>query len=226
MHLNKKGIRALGIAESFVRKRPRSVLAGVVMRSDLIIDGFAFTEITVGGMDATDGIIKIFNSLERSDINVIMLNGCVISWFNVVNLNKIYEETGIPLICVTYEASEGLEPHFRRHFDGEDLQKRLDAYRMLGERVPVRIKGKHEQRKGKKQEILIRILGLEKSGAVQILRKFTLHGRIPEPLRVARLCARSLLRSSFSHSSSLSTTPTTSSSASTSPLFSRSLSLN
>jgi hypothetical protein len=31
----KKGFRALGVAESFVRSYPKSVLAGVVMRRDL-----------------------------------------------------------------------------------------------------------------------------------------------------------------------------------------------
>ena len=54
MYLPKKGLRALGIAESF-SGRGHSILAGIVMRKDLKIDGFAFSRVTMGGMDATDG---------------------------------------------------------------------------------------------------------------------------------------------------------------------------
>jgi hypothetical protein len=39
MHIPKKGLRALGIAESY-SGRSVSRLAGVVMRKDLRIDGF------------------------------------------------------------------------------------------------------------------------------------------------------------------------------------------
>ncbi|OYV08524.1 MAG: hypothetical protein CG443_267, partial [Methanosaeta sp. ASP1-1] len=39
LYLNKPGLRALGIAESFVRSLPYSILAGVVMRADLRVDG-------------------------------------------------------------------------------------------------------------------------------------------------------------------------------------------
>ncbi|MGH9910516.1 MAG: DUF99 family protein, partial [Nitrososphaerales archaeon] len=42
LHIEKKAIRALGIAESFVKSQNQSVLAGVVMRSDMIIDGIAY----------------------------------------------------------------------------------------------------------------------------------------------------------------------------------------
>ncbi|MEM4765961.1 MAG: DUF99 family protein, partial [Nitrososphaerota archaeon] len=62
--LQKKGVRALGVAESF-RKGigGRAVLAGVVMRGDFVIDGVVFGECTVGGMDATDGILEMYRSL-------------------------------------------------------------------------------------------------------------------------------------------------------------------
>jgi endonuclease V-like protein UPF0215 family len=78
MHLPKKGLRALGIAESF-SGRTCSTLASVVMRKDLRIDGFTFGRVTVGGMDATDTILGMVQALDRRDINVIMLSGCVIA---------------------------------------------------------------------------------------------------------------------------------------------------
>jgi hypothetical protein len=186
LHVNKKGIRVLGIAESFRREYEKSVLAGVVMRSDFIIDGFSFTHITVGGMDGTDAILRLVEALQRDDINALMLNGCVISWFNVVDIREVYERLQIPLICVTYEESEGLEAHIAKHFDGEDRDARIEAYMQLGNRVPVSLHGGFE--------LLIRAVGVEKAEAGALLKKFTTHGKVPEPLRVARIAARALLR--------------------------------
>jgi hypothetical protein len=65
LHLNKTGLRALGIAESFMRTRPCSILAGVVMRADLRVDGLGYARATVGGDDATGAVLEIFRELER-----------------------------------------------------------------------------------------------------------------------------------------------------------------
>ena len=62
MHIPKKGIRALGIAESYTGCE-RSTLAGVVMRKDLRIDGFSFGSVTVGGVDATETVIQMIQDL-------------------------------------------------------------------------------------------------------------------------------------------------------------------
>jgi endonuclease V-like protein UPF0215 family len=189
LHVNKKGIRVLGIAESFTREEEKSVLAGIVMRSDFVIDGIAFDMITVGGLDATEGVLHVFDSLRRADINVMMLNGCVISWFNIIDIHTVYERLRIPLICVTYEESEGLEGHIAAHFDAREREARIEAYRRLGIRVPVRLHNKFE--------VFIRFLGVERTEAAAVLKKFATHGKVPEPLRVAKIAARAALRTNY-----------------------------
>jgi endonuclease V-like protein UPF0215 family len=179
MHIPKKGLRALGIAES-CPGRTISRLAGVVMRKDLRIDGFTFSTVTVGGMDASTSIINMVKGLKRRDINVIMLSGCVIAWFNIINASQIFNETGIPVICITYEDSEGLFGDIHHHFP--DDEGRISTYESLGDRFPVRL---HTN-----QIIFIRSWGLPLEDAARLCDDFTLEGRIPEPLRVARLCAR------------------------------------
>jgi hypothetical protein len=117
LNVHKKGIRALGISESFIKNVSKhSVLAGVVTRSDMIIDGFIFSRVKVGGMDATKKIIEMYRALRREDVNLLLLNGCVISWYNVIDLIRVSEEVELPLICVTYEESEGLEKYFEELF--------------------------------------------------------------------------------------------------------------
>ncbi|MDD1658379.1 MAG: DUF99 family protein, partial [Methanomicrobiales archaeon] len=134
MHLAKKGLRVLGIAESF-RGRTASTLAGVVMRKDLRIDGVAVTRLSVGGMDATDAVLRILRSLRRRDVNAVLLSGAVIAWYNILDPARIHEETALPVIVVTYEDSEGLDEDLRHHFP-EDTG-RMDAYRRLGDRTPL-----------------------------------------------------------------------------------------
>lgn len=184
LHVNKMGVRVLGIAESFLKTEPSSRLAGVVMRKDLRVDGFGFAKISVGGDDATEGVVKIFEGLERSDINAIVLNGSVISWFNIVDLDEVHEETGLPVISLTYEESEGLEGYIREYFPHP--QKKIDMYRKLGTREPVRLKTGFD--------VYARFLGATAGETKGLLNSFTLEGKVPEPLRVARLLARSISR--------------------------------
>ena len=187
LQIHKRGIRAFGVSESFIKSSSkRSILAGVVMRSDLIVDGFSFTTATVGGMDSTQRIIEMYENMKRDDVNLILLNGCVISWYNVVDLNFLAEATGLPLICVTYRESKGLEKFFKELFP-EDYERRIEVYHRNGSRREVTLKT------GKK--VFIRFIGMNLEEAEFILNKFVLVGAIPEPLRVARLLARSLMRS-------------------------------
>src|SRR4030043_868781 len=165
MHIPKKGLRALGIAESCTG-RSISRLAGVVMRKDLRIDGFAFSSVTVGGMDASTSLIHVVKDLKRRDINVIMLSGCVIAWFNVINPSLIVQETGIPVICVTYEDSEGLFGDIRHHFPEDNA--RISAYENLGDRSPGRL---HTN-----QTIYVRCWGLPLEDAARLCDDFTLEG--------------------------------------------------
>ena len=183
LHFFKRGLRALGIAESFVKQRDRAVLAGVVMRGDLQVDGFGFSEVTLRGLDATQGVIDIYRQLGRRDINLIMLNGCIISLFNLIDLDRVYETLARPVICVTYEESSGLEKYLREFSDAE---ARLEIYRRLG--------GRSELKLNTGYRVFVRYRGLELHEVRHALNLFTLQGSVPEPLRVARLLARAVLR--------------------------------
>ncbi|NMB79786.1 MAG: DUF99 family protein [Methanomicrobiales archaeon] len=182
MHLQKKGLRALGIAESY-SGRTMSALAGVVMRKDLRIDGFTSGTVTVGGTDATEVIIRMYRELNRKDINVILLSGCVIAWFNIIDPEQITLETKIPVICVTYEESDGLLDDIRYHFPKDE--PRLAAYQNLGTRTAVTLMTG--------LTLYIRTAGISTEEAARFCNQFTLDGKIPEPLRVARLVARQVL---------------------------------
>ncbi len=181
---SKKAIRALGVAESFRKGSAKAFLAGVVMRSDFIIDGFAINRTTISGDDATDSIIALYSSLGRRDINLIMIGGTVISMYNIIDVNRVFQETGRPVIAVTYRPSQGIEDAIKKHFP-DDWERKLEAYRRLGPRSEVKLKNGFK--------VFVRSIGIDDYDSKLVLNRFTFFGRIPEPIRVARLLARSLL---------------------------------
>lgn len=183
LHLNKPALRVLGIAESFVRAMHVSRLAGVVMRADLRIDGLALASATVGGDDATRAVLNIYEELDREDLNAILLSGAVISWFNIIDLQEVFERTEKPVVCLTYEESPGLEKYIREYFPDPD--EKLRSYERLGSRQQIMLKTGYE--------VYVRTLGIRSEDARVLINKFTFDGRIPEPVRVARLVARAAL---------------------------------
>ncbi len=180
IHANKRAIRALGIAESFRRTDRHSTIAGVVMRSDLVLDGFVFGRALVGGDDATTSLVRMFRRLHREDVNVILLSGAVISHYNVVDVDSLAEETGLPVVCLTYRESSGMEGSIRERF--KDWQTKISLYHKLGERTTLVLKTGHK--------VYARLVSMDVDDARRVVDSFTLQGALPEPIRVARLLAR------------------------------------
>ena len=181
LHLDKTGLRGLTIAESFGKNTDRSILAGVVMRSDFIIDGLVFGSATLAGDDATDAILDMYLRLDRSDINYILLSGMILSLYNIVDISKMYNILKIPIIGLSYRESSGIKDAIRRRFEGS-FEFKINAYQKLGNRTRVRLKTAHD--------IFIRTAGCTTSDARYILDILTLHGSVPEPVRVSRMAAK------------------------------------
>lgn len=181
LHLNKRGIRALGVAESFRPTSRWSVLAGVVMRGDFVVDGMALGRASVGGDDATSSIASLYRRFRRNDVNLLMVSGCILSLYNIVDVDGLARRTGLPVICLTYKETSGIEDAIRRHFPDRTDEK-LAAYRKLGPRKKVQLRSGHA--------VYTRTSGISESDARNVVNLFTLQGSVPEPVRVARLLAR------------------------------------
>lgn len=175
----KKGVRALGIAESYRGQTGESYFAGAVVRASRVADDFVFGTTTVGGTDATETVIRLYERLDREDVRFLMLSGVALSWYNLVDLSAVHEATGVPVVSVTYERSDGLRDAIEDEFEGEERDKRLALY----DRLPDRRKA---------GGMYVRSVGVEDDRAAELVRGFTYDGR-PEPVRVARLAARGIL---------------------------------
>jgi endonuclease V-like protein UPF0215 family len=147
-----------------------------------VIDGITFGRATMSGDDATDEILRLYKSLGRDDVVCIMISGLVISMYNIVDGQRIFDETQVPLIAVTFEESRGLEETIKQRF--QNWEAKMALYNRLGSREKITL------RTGK--TLFIRYWGLSQRKAVSLLNSFTLQGSIPEPIRVAKLVARNL----------------------------------
>ncbi|WP_436934238.1 DUF99 family protein [Halovenus marina] len=173
----KSGARALGIAESYTTDS--STVAAVVVRADRVVEAFAFDTWAVGGTDATDTILTLVDRLGREDIPLLFVSGIAPAWYNIVDLERIYTETEMGVLSVSFEESEGLESAITTEFTGEKRARRLELYRAQPERNRVDID---------EETVFVRSLGVE--DPERVVRAFTPEGGRPEPLRVARAAAR------------------------------------
>ena len=188
LHLEKKGIRGLAIAESFSQNSKKSILSGIVMSTDLVIDGFVFGHSTVGGDDATDAILAMYEKLDRQDISFLLISGIVISLYNIIDMKRISEKIGLPVIGVTYEESSGIEDAIKHHFP-ESYKSKLTEYSKLEPRKKITLHTSYN--------LYVRNEGCTVLETKQLLDKITLQGSIPEPLKITQLLANTLLKSKF-----------------------------
>lgn len=176
----KSGSRCFGVA--FSDGRSLSTCAGAVVRADRVVDGLAFATATVGGLDATRAVVELVDGLARPDVRWLLVAGVAPAWFNLLDLRALHAETGLPVVAVSFEASEGLEAAIREQFDGEAREARLDRYRNLPQRRDLRVGD---------DRVFVRSVGFDApADADDVVRAFTPEGGRPEPLRVARLAAR------------------------------------
>ncbi|HSB83087.1 MAG TPA: DUF99 family protein [Nitrosarchaeum sp.] len=189
LHLEKKGLRCLAIAESFKQNSERSILSGLIMRKDFVIDGFVFGSATLKGDDATEQILHMYEELHRSDVNYLLLSGLIISMYNIINIKKLFDSLQIPIIGISYRESSGIENAIKQHFP-KSFESKINEYKKLGKREKISLHTSHN--------LFVRFEGCTISEVTHLLNELTLHGSIPEPLRVSKLLANTLLQKGLS----------------------------
>ena len=189
LHLEKKGLRGLAIAESFRQNSQKSILAGIVMRRDFVIDGFIFGSTTVNGDDATENILKMYADLKRPDISYVLISGLILSLYNIVDIKKLYNELKIPIIGLTYNESQGIEDSIKQHFPNS-FKSKIINYKKLDKRKKITLHTSHE--------VFVRKEGCTLKEIKHLLDELTLQGSVPEPIRVSQLLAKSILQKGLS----------------------------
>ena len=103
-------------------------------------------------------------------------------------MKRISEKTGLPVIGVTYEESQGIEDAIKHHFP-DSYETKLAEYSKLGSREKITLHTSHQ--------LYIRNEGCTVLEATQLLDKITLQGSVPQPLSITGLLALALLKAKF-----------------------------
>lgn len=174
LHLGKRGIRGISIAESHSASAAAATLAGIIMRNDLLLDGFVFGTIKVAGDDSTDTILKMCRS--RCDVSYVMTWGSILSRYNIVDVRRISELLNMPVLAISdthhKDISNTLPP------------EKLHAYNTLPDRHTVHLHTGHT--------LDVHVSGCTMHETRHLLNRITVQGRIPEPIRLARTLASAM----------------------------------
>ena len=182
----KQQIRLLGIDDSpFSFNDKYANIIGVVMRGGAYIEGVLKNQVSIDGDDATH-ICKnmIENTRHKEQIKAVLLDGVALGGFNVVDIEKLYNETKIPIITITRDKPDfdKIKEALQKHFSNWEVRWNLLS------------KGKLHEVKTKHNPIFVKCTGLSIDEAKEIIKLSTIRGVIPEPIRVAHLVASGITR--------------------------------
>ena len=151
-------------------------LIGAVF-ADLRFDGVLIGEIEKDGADAAATLIELVRgSRFREHLQLILLQGIAFGGFNVVDVNRLHEELGLPVLVVS-----------RRRPDFDAIRRALLKRVPGGEQKWALIEklGPMQPAGG----VHVQPVGITLPQAKAVVERFAVHGRVPEPLRAAHLIA-------------------------------------
>lgn len=174
----KKFIRVLGVDDGFFvpGKKGSALLVGVVFRLDGCVEGILSTRVRVDALDATRKIVKmLLDSKFAEQVSFILLSGANVAGFNIIDVGRLSEKTGKPVIVV-----QRRKPDMRKIFLAlkkfSDFEERKGLFEGLGEIHSFK-------------NIFFQCHGVGAGEAEALLSKCIFHSNIPEPLRLAHLIA-------------------------------------
>jgi uncharacterized protein len=141
------------------------------------LDGVLSGTIRRDGVNATRTMIDLVKkSRFAGHIRAVLLQGIAVGGFNVVDLHGLHDGLGVPVLVVVRRAP-------RLNLVKDALFNRTPGaarkWKLIEQAGPVEPLG----------ELYVQRVGLELADAAALLRATTLHGNIPEPLRLAHILA-------------------------------------
>ncbi|MFB6116506.1 MAG: DUF99 family protein [Candidatus Nanosalina sp.] len=176
----KPGTRFLGIDDSSHDKFKDEIasLVGVTYRGTEFIEDIRKTQVKVDGGDATDKVLELYRSAEASEIGCILLDGISFAGLNVVDLEKIHEKSGKPVVAATKN-----KPDRKQFYEALEIVGNEEGFWEIEDPVKLELKD---------GEVFLQFAGCSESEAREAIRKSTIHGLTPEPIRVAHMIGKIL----------------------------------
>jgi endonuclease V-like protein UPF0215 family len=182
-----RNIRIVGVEDgAFIKNvTKKTLLVAVLMENGFIIN-CCMDEIIVDGLDATEKLIQM---LQGWSFDAVILAGVSFGGFNLVDPYEVFMQLGKPVIVVMRKKPNNMavKAALVKHF--EDWQKRLNVFEKLGPVYKIKTKSSEPP-------VFVEIVGAKLSWVSKTLCNAVVLSRIPEAIRVSRLIARGLTKSS------------------------------
>ena len=178
----KSEIRVLGVDDGKFTPHTEgsSIVVGVVFRGGCWIDGVMHTRIAIDGLDATEQMASMINSSpHRRQLRLIMLNGITFAGFNMVDIKKLNDATGLPVIALTHDKPD-LEAIHEALKHLPNAEARWSMALAAGDIYKVTCRGSANY---------VELAGISLVDAQKIIQLTSTRSCFPEPLRVAHLIA-------------------------------------
>ncbi len=166
----------------FPRDARGPVLTVGVVMSDARIDGILSTHIWRDGANSTQKIAECVNTSRfRPHLQLLLFQGIALGGFNVLDLQALHRETQLPVLVVARKAPDldAIRDALLQHVPGGARK-----WRLIQQAGPMEPCG----------DLFIQRQGLSFDEAAHALQRTTLHGHIPEPLRLAHLIGGGVTR--------------------------------
>ncbi len=188
----KSEIRIIGFDDgSFDHESDERVcFVGVVTRGGGHVDGFLVDDVEIDGTDATDIMVEMINgSRHKEQLRIILTSGITFAGFNVLDIEKVFEKTGLPVIVVVREKPDmsSIKSAVRNLSNWKKRWKKLNS---AGELIPVEV----DNQGNRKSTVYIQVKGIIEKEAKKVVQMSSTISTIPEPLRLAHLLATGISR--------------------------------
>ncbi len=146
----------------------------------LRLDGIVVGKVRRDGANASRQLAElVLGSRFREHLQLVLLQGVALAGFNVVDVYDLHARLELPVLVVS-----------RRRPDLDAIRDALISRVRGGRRKWALIERLGEMEPA--AEVFVQRVGLSLPTAVQVVRRFAVHGNVPEPLRVAHLFAGAL----------------------------------
>ncbi|MBI4819932.1 MAG: DUF99 family protein [Deltaproteobacteria bacterium] len=141
------------------------------------LDGVVSGMIRRDGANSTDRMIELIQGTQfREHVRAVLLQGIAVGGFNVVDVRRLHEVLEVPVVVVA-----------RRRPDFVSIRRALTSRVRGADRKWALIRAAGEiERIG---DVCVQRVGIERDETLALLRATTLHGHIPEALRLAHIIA-------------------------------------
>jgi endonuclease V-like protein UPF0215 family len=156
-------------------------IVGVVMEGADLVEGVAMTRFPIDGAEVTDFLAGWIEGLRfRPGLQGIVLGGITIAGLAVVDVQRLSEATGLPVLVLNRKDPRG--HRLAGALQSAGLTERLE----LVDRAPASV--------SVSDGLYLACAGASQEQAARLLDASRRKGEMPEPLRLAHLIASALVR--------------------------------